>query len=181
MRRIIESTFVTTDGVIGEPHKWGGPYWDAEHGEYASELLFASDALLLGRETYAGFAEVWPTRPSDDPYAARINAMPKYVASHTLAQQDATWNATVLQGDIVDAVRVLKTEDGGDILKFGTGSLSHTLLEAKLVDEYHFWIFPAIAGAGERLFDGYADLTHLELLGTTTFKSGIVVHRLAPR
>ncbi|MFE6922484.1 dihydrofolate reductase family protein [Nocardia sp. NPDC057663] len=181
MRKIIESTFVTTDGVVGEPHEWGGPYWDAEHSEYASELLFASDALLLGRETYAGFAQVWPTRPADDPYAARINAMPKYVASRTLAQQDATWNATVLQGDIVDAVRALKAEDGRDILKFGTGSLSHALLDAKLVDEYHFWIFPAIAGAGERLFEGYANLTHLELLGTTTFKSGIVVHRLAPR
>lgn len=181
MRKIIESTFVTTDGVVGEPHKWGGPYWDAEHSDYASSLLFASEALLLGRETYTGFAAVWPTRPEDDPYTARINAMPKYVASRTLAPSDATWNATVLQGDVIEAVRALKAEDGGNILKFGTGSLSHTLLEAKLVDEYHFWIFPTIAGTGDRLFDGYPELTHLELLGTTTFKSGIVVHRLAPR
>ncbi|MEV6277968.1 dihydrofolate reductase family protein [Nocardia sp. NPDC051832] len=181
MRKIIESTFVTTDGVVGEPHQWGAPYWDEEHSEYGTRLLFAADALLLGRETYQGFAQVWPTRPAEDPYTARINAMPKYVASRTLAQPDLTWNATVLQGDTVDAVRALKEQDGGDILKFGTGSLSQTLLEAELVDEYHFWIFPAIAGTGERLFDGYADLTHLQLLGTTTFKSGIVVHRLAPR
>ncbi|MGX1772658.1 dihydrofolate reductase family protein [Nocardia brasiliensis] len=122
-----------------------------------------------------------PTRPADDPYAARINAMPEYVASRTLAPQDATWNATVLQGNIVDSVRALEAQDGLDILEFGTGSLSRTLLEAELVDEYHFWIFPAIAGTGERLFDGYPDRTHLRLLGTTTFKSGIVVHRLAPR
>lgn len=179
MRKIIESTFVTTDGVVGEPHRWGAPYWDDEHGEYGSNLLFGAEGLLLGRDTYQGFARVWPTRSADDPYTARINAMPKYVASRTLAQQDTTWNATVLQGDIVDAVRALKEQDGGDILKFGTGSLSRTLLEAELVDEYHFWIFPAIAGSGDRLFDGYPDLTHLRLLGTTTFKSGIVVHRLA--
>lgn len=181
MRKIIESTFVTTDGVVSDPHVWGAQYWDDEHSEYGSELLFASDALLLGRETYEGFAQVWPTRPADDPYAARINALPKYVASRTLTQQDATWNATILQGEVVDAVRELKDQDGGNILKFGTGSLSHALLDAKLVDEYHFWIFPAVAGTGERLFDGYADVAHLDLLGTTTFKSGIVVHRLAPR
>ncbi|WP_218021384.1 dihydrofolate reductase family protein [Nocardia crassostreae] len=135
MRKLIESTFVTTDGVVGEPHKWGGPYWDDEHTAYASDLLFASDALLLGRETYTGFAEVWPTRPADDPYTAHINAIPKYVASRTLTPQDATWNATILQGDVVEAVRTLKAETGGKILKFGTGALSHTLLKAELVDE----------------------------------------------
>ncbi|MFD0360694.1 dihydrofolate reductase family protein [Nocardia sp. GCM10030253] len=180
MRKLIESTFVTTDGVIAEPHRWGAPYWDNEHADYAAGLLFASDALLLGRETYAGFASVWPTRPAGDEYTDRINAMPKYVASQTLRQEDATWNATILRGDVVEAVRTLKEQDGADILKFGTGSLSHTLLDNKLVDEYHFWIFPAIAGAGTRLFEG-RDVAHLELLDTTTFKSGIVVHRLAPR
>ncbi|MBL1078467.1 dihydrofolate reductase family protein [Nocardia sp. 2] len=181
MRKIIESTFVTIDGVIGEPHLWGGPYWDSEHSGYASDLLFDADALLLGRETYEGFAQVWPTRPEDDdPYTARINAMPKYVASRTLTQADLTWNATLLEGDTTEAVRTLKSQEGGNILKFGTGPLSHTLLDAKLVDEYHFWVFPALAGRGDRLFDTYPAITHLTLLGTTTFKSGIVVHRLAP-
>ncbi|MEV6432636.1 dihydrofolate reductase family protein [Nocardia sp. NPDC051463] len=180
MRKLIESTFVTTDGVIAEPHRWGAPYWDNEHTDYAAGLLFASDALLLGRETYIGFAGVWPTRPAGDEYTDRINAMPKYVASQTLRQEDATWNATVLQGDVTEAVRVLKEQDGADILKFGTGSLSHLLLDNKLVDEYHFWIFPTIAGTGTRLFEG-RDVSHLELLDTTTFESGIVVHRLAPR
>ncbi|WP_406229897.1 dihydrofolate reductase family protein [Nocardia sp. NBC_01009] len=180
MRKLVESTFVTTDGVIAEPHRWSAPYWDNEHADYAAGLLFASDALLLGRETYTGFASAWPTRPAGDEYTDRINAMPKYVASRTLRQEDATWNATILQGDVTEAVRVLKEQDGADILKFGTGSLSHLLLDNKLVDEYHFWIFPTIAGAGTRLFEG-RDVSHLELLDTTTFKSGIVVHRLAPR
>ncbi|MFI9507625.1 dihydrofolate reductase family protein [Nocardia sp. NPDC052566] len=181
MRKIIESTFVTLDGAIAEPHKWSAPYWDAEHAAYAAKLLFAADALLLGRETYQNFAQVWPTRPSGDEYTDRINAMPKYVASTTLAQSDAIWNATILQGDTADAVRALKKQDGGDVLKFGTGSLSRTLLAHKLVDEYHLWVFPVVAGAGTRLFDGQPDVAHLRLLGTTTLASGIVIHRLAPR
>lgn len=177
MRKLIESTFVTLDGTIGEPHKWGGPYWDEEHANYASELLFSSDALVLGRETYDAFAEAWPAR-SGDPYTDRINALPKYVASHTA--KDLTWNSTVLPGDAVEAVRELKAQDGQNLLKFGTGSFSKDLLDAKVIDEFHFWIFPVIAGGGERLLDGL-DLTHLQLLGSTSFKSGIVVHKLAPK
>ncbi|NUS45848.1 MAG: hypothetical protein HOQ24_19420 [Mycobacteriaceae bacterium] len=179
MRKLVESTFVTTDGVIGQPEKWSARYWDSEHSEYAAGLLFAADALLLGRETYEHFARAWPSRPAGDEYTDRINSMPKYVASRTLRQESGDWNATVLRGDIATAVRALKSQDGGDLLKFGTGSLSQTLLDAKLVDEYHLWVVPAVAGSGARLFEG-RDLTHLQLLGTTTFKSGIVVHRLAP-
>lgn len=179
MRKLIESTFVTTDGVVGEPHRWGTPYWDDEHADYAAGLLFASDALLLGRKTYEDFARVWPTRPAGDEYTDRINSMPKYVPSQTVRPEDAIWNATILQGDITEAVNALKAQDGGHILKFGTGALSNTLLDRGLVDEYHFWIFPAVAGTGARLFEGL-DITHLELVDTQTFKSGIVVHRLAP-
>lgn len=181
MRKLIESTFVTLDGVIADPHLWSGPYWDAEHSGYSADLLFGADALLLGRETYLGFAEVWPQRAGADEYTDRINAMPKYVASTTLDPQHSDWNATVLRGDTVSAIRALKEQEGGNILKFGTGSLSRLLLEHKLVDEFHLWVFPVFAGAGTRLFDGAAEQTHLEPLGATTFRSGIVVHRLAPR
>ncbi|WP_246486303.1 dihydrofolate reductase family protein [Kribbella qitaiheensis] len=104
--------------------------------------------------------------------------MKKYVASRTLTE--TTWNAELLKGDAVEAVRRLKEDDGGDLIKFGSGEFSQALLDAKLVDEYHFWVFPVLVGSGERLFDGQA-MTHLELLGTTTFKSGIVVHKLAPK
>jgi dihydrofolate reductase len=81
---------------------------------------------------------------------------------------------------VVSAVRQLKNQDGGDLLKYGTGRFSRTLLEHRLVDEYHFWVFPVIAGSGQRLLEGLG-LTHLALLDTTTFKSGIVVHKLAPK
>jgi dihydrofolate reductase len=177
MRKLLESTFVTLDGVISNPQNWSGPYWDQDHSNYSMSLMEDTEALLLGRVTYEVFAEVWPQR-SGDPYTDRFNAMPKYVASRTLTE--TKWNAHLLEGDAVEAVARLKEEDGGNLLKFGTGEFSKALLDAKLVDEYHLWVFPAVAGSGDRLFDGQA-LTHLDLLGSTTFKSGIIVHKLAPK
>jgi dihydrofolate reductase len=142
---------------------------------YADGLLAAADALLLGRATYESFAEAWPSRSGG--YSDRINAMPKYVASRTL--RETTWNATVLEGDVPEAVAALKADDGGDLLKFGTGELSRTLLEHKLVDDYHLWLFPVLAGSGTRLFEGVE--ATLELLDTTRFASGIVVLRYGPK
>ncbi|MFN2471025.1 MAG: dihydrofolate reductase family protein [Gaiellaceae bacterium] len=175
MRKLVESTFVALDGVISMPGKWGQPYWDEEHNRYARDLLFAADALLLGRKTYEGFVQAWPDRTGE--YSDRINSLPKYVASTTL--KEATWNATILEGDVAEAVAKLKEQPGENILKFGTGELSRTLLGHKLVDEYHFWLFPVLVGSGDRLFEG-AKAT-LELVGTTRFKSGIVVLRYAPK
>jgi len=177
MRKIVESTFVTLDGVISDPQVWGPPYWDDEHSAYAARLMEPAEALLLGRQTYEGFAASWPQRSGDD-YTDKINAMPKYVASTTLT--GTTWNATVLSGDTAEAVAALKAEDGGDLLKFGTGELDRTLIENGLVDEFHFWIFPVVAGSGIRLLDGVST-THLPLLDTTTFASGIVVHTYGPK
>ncbi len=177
MGKLIESTFVTLDGVISAPQDWGGPYWDDDHAAYASKLLFAADALLLGRATYEGFAAAWPTRSGDD-YTDRINAMPKFVASNTL--EDATWNATVISGDVAAEVARLKDGEGLDLLKFGTGELDRALLGHGLVDELHLWTFPLVAGRGDRLLDGL-DLTHFELVDSVRFGSGIVVMVCAPR
>lgn len=177
MRKLVESTFVSLDGRISNPQEWSPPYWDDEHAAYATKLLFAADALLLGRATYEGFVEAWPSR-TGDPYSDRINAMPKYVASRTL--RDATWNATILDGDVAEAVAELKAGAGEDILKFGTGELDRTLLANGLVDEFHFWMFPVLAGSGQSLIDGI-DVTHLQLVETTPFASGIVVHTYAPQ
>ena len=176
-RKLIESTFVTLDGVIENPHHWSPPYWDEQHSAYAGSLLESADTLLLGRETYEGFAEAWPQR-SGDPYTDKINAMPKYVASRTL--ESATWNATILDGDVADQVAKIKEQDGGDLLKFGTGELDRALLARNLVDEFHFWYFPVIAGSGQRLLDN-VDGTHLQLAGSTVFDSGIVVLKLTPK
>jgi dihydrofolate reductase len=177
MRKLVESTFMTLDGVIESPQDWSPPYWDDEHAAYARKLLFAADALLLGRATYEGFAQAWPARSGDE-YTDRINAMPKYVASRTL--QEATWNSTVIQGDVAEEVERLKREPGEDILKFGTGEVDRTLLANDLIDELHVWVFPVLVGKGQTLIDGIAT-THLNLVETTRFRSGIVVLTYAPK
>jgi dihydrofolate reductase len=176
-RKLIESTFITLDGVISDPQVWCPPYWDDEHAAYNAELMDQSDALLLGRVTYEGFAASWPLR-SGDPFTDKINAMPKHVASRTLT--DLTWNATALEGDTATAVAELKAQPGGALLKYGTGELDRTLLEHGLVDEYHFWYFPVIAGGGQRMLVDVAT-THLQLVDTTRMRSGIVVLKLAPK
>lgn len=177
MRKLVESTFVTLDGVISSPEVWGQPFWDDEHAAYAQKLMAPADALLLGRVTYEGFAQAWPQR-SGDPYTDKINAMPKYVASNAL--KDATWNATIISGDVAAQVKELKQAAGGDILKFGTGELDRTLMQHGLVDEFHLWVFPIVHGSGDRLFDAF-DAARLELQRTTAFKSGIVVLQYGPK
>lgn len=176
MRKLVESTFVTLDGDIGNPQVWGSPYWDDEHAAYATKLLFAADALLLGRATYEGFVEAWPSRDGD--FADRINSLPKHVASRSL--QETTWNATTIDGDLAEAVAALKEQPGEDILKFGTGEVDRTLIPAGLLDEFHLWIFPVLVGGGQRLIEGI-DTTHLKLVETTPFESGIVVNVYAPK
>jgi dihydrofolate reductase len=178
MRKVVESTFVTVDGVISSPHEWGPPYWDDEHAGYARDLLFEADALLLGRETYEGLAQAWPLRAGTGDYADRINAMPKHVATTTLT--DFTWNATRIDGDVATGIADLKQQPGGNLLKFGTGPLDRTLLEHQLLDELHLWMFPVVAGRGQRLLEDM-DITHFTLERETRFGSGIVVLVLHPK
>ncbi len=189
MRRLIESTFVSLDGIIddtrpvstaprAEPQNWGQPYWDDDHSRYAEKLTSSADAMLLGRVTYEGFAEAYSGRAGDE--AAWFNDSPKYVASRTLTE--TTWNATLIQGDVADEVAKLKEQPGGNILKWGTGELDRTLVEHGLVDEFHFWYFPVIVGAGKHLFEGAGfDTTHLKLVDVDRFDSGIVVHVYVPK
>lgn len=175
-RKLVESTFMSLNGIVSNPQNWGSPYWDDQHFNYAKKLLAPAESLLLGRETYEIFAASWPTFSDSFPeyleYASKLNSMPKHVASRTLTE--ATWNSTIIEGDVVSAVKELKAQDGGDILKFGTGILDIPLIENKLVDEYHFWIFPVMVKDGARLFDSL-DTMHLDLIETTRFDSGIMV------
>jgi dihydrofolate reductase len=179
MSKLVESTFVSLDGVIENPQQWSPPYWDDEHAAYASKLLWDADALLLGRRTYEGFAEAWPPRAGANEFTDRINAMPKHVASRSLTE--TTWNASVLDGDAAEEVAKLKAE-GVKLLKYGTGELDRALLENGLLDELHLWYFPVLAGgSGGRLGIEGIEMTHLELLDAVRFGSGIVVHVLGPK
>jgi dihydrofolate reductase len=129
--------------------------------------------LLYGRVSYQAHVEVWPTlEEAFGDYAVRMNTIPKHVASRTLTE--VQWNAALLQGDVVDAVLELKEQSGGDILKIGTGgSFSRTLLKHRLVDEYLFWLFPVIAGSGERLYDGISP-TDFDLIDVKRLENGIL-------
>lgn len=176
MRKLIESTFVSLGGVIGDPQVWGPPYLDSEHGDYANQLLWGADALVLGRRTYEGFSAAYPHMGADArprAFIDRMNALPKYVVSNTL--REVTWNATVVSGDVAGAIATLKAQPGQTLLKYGTGPLDRLLMERKLVDEYHIWVFPVAAPSGQRLFEDLDATQHLRLTGTKVFRSGIVV------
>ena len=177
MRKLVESTFMTLDGVISSAGEWGQPYWNDEHADYAGRLLAASDALLLGRKTYELFAKAWPSRTEDEG-SRRLNALPKYVPTTTLSE--ATWNATLIKHDVADEIAKLKALPGQNILKYGTGVLDRLLLEHRLVDEFHLWIFPVFLGKGDRLFDGF-DMTTLKLVDSSRFSTGIVVNTYTPK
>jgi dihydrofolate reductase len=172
MRKLVEWTFVSLDGVIESP-AWARPFLDDEHHRFARALLDEADALLLGRKTYQGFSDFWPKQTGE--IADRMNSRPKYVASRTLSPGPADWNATILEGDAAEAVARLKAEPGGTIVKFGTGELDSTLLEHGLVDEYFFSKAPVVVGRGDRLFEGVE--ATFELRETTAFASGVVVLR----
>ncbi|PHQ48383.1 pyrimidine reductase [Streptomyces cinnamoneus] len=177
MRKVIASVYVTLDGVMENP-AWSAPYFNDEAGAFARAQLFAAEALLLGRVTYQGFAQAWPSMTDGDGFADRMNAMPKYVATTTLDTPE--WNATFLTGDVPAAVADLKRQDGGDLLVYGSGDLVNTLLEHDLLDELRLWTHPVVEGTGKRLFTEVSPKKTLRLVGTTTFATGAQVLAYAP-
>lgn len=176
MRKIINSTYISLDGVIEAPHTWPPTGPDDElAGTIQTDLLLACDAVLMGRRTYEGFAPVWPTR-SGDPYSDRINTMTKYVVSSTL--RDPEWaNTTVIGGDPIGEIRRLKEQPGQDIVQYGFGRLSHAMMEHGLLDELRLWVHPLFVGKAEPedLIYRDAPTAMFELRDTTPLKSGIVI------
>ena len=139
MRKLVEATLVSLDGVVGSPEEWTLPYWDQENRDYAHAQLADMDAFVLGRVTYEKFAAAW-SPVSGDPYLDRINRLPKFVASASL--RETTWNATLIHGDAAAEVARLKSRPGKTLLKYGTGQLDRTLISHSLIDEFHFSVFP---------------------------------------
>jgi dihydrofolate reductase len=156
--RIVVSQFVTVDGVFEDPGgsekaERGGWAFQFERGpegdKFKLDEVMASEALLLGRITYEGFAEAWPSRTGE--FADKFNGMRKYVVSSTIGEPE--WNnSTVISGNVVDEVSRLREAEGGDILVNGSATLVRTLLENDLVDEYRLMVFPVVLGKGKRLF-----------------------------
>src|SRR5262245_17602633 len=187
MGKIVVTEFVSLDGVMEDP----GGSEDFEHGGWSFEFsrgdegdqfkldeTLETEALLLGRITYQGFADAWPSREGE--FADKFNDMPKYVVSSTI--DGSEWNnSTVLEGDVADAVANLKQEQDGDIVVHGSAQLVQTLLEHGLVDELRLMVFPVVLGSGKRLFGDAGDKRDLQLTDSRTVGDGvgILVYRPA--
>jgi dihydrofolate reductase len=177
MRKLIESTLVSLDGVTEAPERW--VIFDAESTAYASEQLANYDAFVMGRVTYEQLYAYWG-HTGGDPYVDRINAMPKYVASRSLTQ--TAWNATLLGPDPSSAIARLKDQPGKDLIKYGTSRLDDTLVRDHLIDEFHLWIMPVVVGSGRRLFEDVdTSGLRLRLTGERSLENGSVILTYAPR
>ena len=179
VRRIINLTHATLDGYIDDPQDWAFQYSDEELQDYLLETHLAADALLLGRITYEGMAEAWPTR-GGNPFADHVNSITKYVvASEPVAA--AAWDPTVViaGAGLLDEVSRLRKTDGGDIIIWGTGQLTDALAAAGLLDEYRICTSPVIKGGGEPLFRA-ASAGTVDLIDTKVVATGAVVHAYRP-
>ena len=179
---VVAAEYVTIDGVMQDPGGvgefkaggWSNQFWDDDLASLQSELLFASDALLLGRVTYEGFAVAWPDMEHEEgPFAEKMNSMPKYVASRT--KKDLEWNATRIEGDVVEEVGKLARDSDQNLLIYGSASLVRLLLQHDLIDRYRLMIHPVVLGTGEPLFAGGQAPRQLRLAGTTATSKGVVV------
>jgi dihydrofolate reductase len=181
MGRIVVTEFVSLDGVMEDPggsenFKYGGWTFEIPRGDEGDQFkldeTLQSEALLLGRVTYEGFAAAWPSREGD--FADKFNEMPKYVVSSTLT--DPSWNnTTVLSGDVPAEVENLKQQHDGDIVVHGSAQLAQTLLEHDLVDALHLMVFPVLLGSGKRLFGETSDKKRLQLQSSRTVGEGVLV------
>jgi dihydrofolate reductase len=172
MRKLKLALYVTLDGVVENP-AWTAPFWNDELADLQAQYLFSSDALLLGRLTYEGFAAAWPAmEESTGDFGKKMNSMPKLVASTTLRQTE--WNASIIEGDLEAAVRSLKQEPGDDLLIYGSGDLVDELTRLGLIDEYRFMIHPVFVGSGKRIFNRRTDTT-LRLTDSVTTSMGVAV------
>ncbi|MEV0698902.1 dihydrofolate reductase family protein [Saccharopolyspora sp. NPDC050389] len=187
MRKLMVTEFLSLDGVMQAPGGgdedrdggfehggWSVPHFDEQLIRLMTELVGRAGALLLGRRTYDIFAASWPLAAADDPIGAKMNGLPKYVASRTL--DSLSWrNSTLLTGDVVAAVDELKRGEGGEIQVHGSGGLIQTLLEHDLVDEFHLLVFPVLIGSGKRLFATGTVPAGLRLADTTTSSGGVLI------
>jgi dihydrofolate reductase len=181
MGRIVVTEFVSLDGVMEDPggaedYKHGGWSFEISRGDEGDQFkvdeTFASDALLLGRRTYEGFAEAWPQR--DGEFADKFNDMPKYVVSKTLTEPE--WNnSTVLAGDVDEAVAEVRGKHDGDIVVHGSAQLVQSLLDRDLVDELRLMVFPVVLGSGKRLFGETGDKKRLRLTASRTVGDGVAI------
>jgi dihydrofolate reductase len=193
--RIIVSDFVSLDGVVQAPGGreedteggfahggWSMPYFDVEAmGSAVEEVLKSTEALLFGRRTWQTMAAAWPER-AGDPFADRMNALPKYVASRTLTRDDLSWSGSTLlpADDAIGAIRDLRDRAGDGLQVMGSASLATQLVEHDLVDEYRLMIEPILLGGGKRVFPSDGRARPLELVSSTAAGTGVLICTYRP-
>jgi dihydrofolate reductase len=188
MRRVVAAEYVTIDGVMQDPGGaggferggWSNPYWNDELANYQLDQLFASDALLLGRKTFVGFAAAWPGREeTEGEFAVRMNRLPKFVVSRSL-KEPLDWNGSLLKGDVAEEVENLKQEPGQDILVYGSGQLVNSLMAHNLIDVYRLMVHPIVLGKGDPLFRQGAALRSFKLTDSKTTDTGVIMLTYEP-
>lgn len=177
MGRLIVSNAMSVNGAFEapEPEPAGWLMLDEESQGASLDMWKAADAMVMGRRTYEGLSRVWPQLadvPGMEEFAAQMNSMPKYVASTTLTAP-LEWNATLLEGDLAEAVTAAKARHDGDLGVTGCGELARSLLGLGLVDELMFWVSPTVWPAGPRILDEVGPL-RLDLVDVTTYDGGVV-------
>ncbi len=177
--RLVATEYVSLDGIFEEPGRWSGPFFNEEAGQFKWKELQASDALLMGRNTYEGFSAAWPSMPGTGEFGEKMNSMPKYVVSSTLDKVE--WaGSKLITGNLFDEIRKLKNQPGQDLLLSGSAQLFNALAQENLIDLYRFLLHPIILGKGKRLFADGVDRRVLALTETKALKAGIVVLEYVP-
>ncbi len=174
MRKVVVSEFLTLEGVIESPEKWQMSYVSDDVAETIQHQILGYEAMLLGRVTYEVFASYWPLQTNNEfGIADKLNSMPKFVVSSTLAKAD--WNnTTLIKANVLEEIARLKQQGSGDIHLPGSATLVQTLLQADLIDEYRLQVYPVVLGKGKRLFNEGIDMVALKLVESKTFSSGVV-------
>ena len=191
---VILSDFMSLDGVVqapGGPQEdtdggfahggWSMPYFDEGMGSVIDEVIASTDALVFGRRTWQAMAAAWPGR-AGDPFADRMNQIPKYVASRTLSEDDLSWTGSTLlpADDAIGAIRELRAGEGGGLQVMGSTSVARQLVEADLVDEYRLMIEPILLGGGKRIFPDDGKARPLELVSTSSAATGVLICTYRP-
>jgi dihydrofolate reductase len=178
--RLVMTEYISLDGVMEEPGVWSGPWFGEKAGAFKFAELQATDALLLGRLTYEGFAAAWPKMQGTGEFGEKMNSMPKYVVSTTL--QNPEWTGTtVISGNVAEEIQKLKQQPGQDLLLSGSGQLARSLMAEDLIDVYRFMLYPVVLGEGRRLFADGMEKRPLELVETRQLDKGVTVLEYQPQ
>ncbi|WP_210508218.1 dihydrofolate reductase family protein [Naasia sp. SYSU D00057] len=179
MRKIVSNFFISLDGVVEAPHEWHFPYFSDEMGAAVDAGMGSATAMLLGRKGYDEWAAFWPNQDADDPFAAQLNGVEKYVLTSRPLEEPVWTNSTAVTDDVAERIRALKEQGEGDIAMSGSATTVRWLLAEGLLDELNLLVHPLAVGRGQRLFED-GDSANLELESSETLPNGVLHLRYRP-